>query len=146
MRILIVEDDPQIGDALGSGLRLCGFGTDWVRSLGAAARALRETDPAAVVLDLKLPDGCGLDLLADLRARASAVPVLILSARSQVTDRICGLDLGADDYVVKPFDIDEIAARLRALIRRAEARSQPRLSHRDIVLDPGTRRVLRDGA
>ena len=124
MRILLVEDDPLLGDGLRAGLRQLGFQVDWVRDGIAAERELSAEPYAAAVLDLGLPRKDGLDVLAALRRARIAVPVLVLTARDAVADRIRGLDIGADDYVVKPVDLHELAARLRALVRRAHG--QPR--------------------
>mgnify|MGYP001304157016 FL=1 len=124
MRILLAEDDPQLGDGLRAGLRQRGFLVDWVRDGEAAERELRSAAYAAAVLDLGLPRMDGLEVLASVRRARVTVPVLVLTARDGVPDRIRGLDSGADDYVVKPVDLDELAARLRALVRRAHG--QPR--------------------
>lgn len=118
MRILLVEDDKLLGDGIQAGLMQAGFAVDWVQDGALGAAALKTESYAAVVLDLGLPKVSGLDLLRRLRAEGNAVPVLILTARDAIDDRIKGLDSGADDYVVKPFDLDELAARLRALTRR----------------------------
>ena len=119
MRVLLVEDDALLGDGIQAGLRQQGFVADWVRDGVAADLALEGGDFAAVVLDIGLPRRSGLEVLARLRARGKSVPVLILTARDTVDDRIAGLDAGADDYLVKPFDLGELAARLRALARRS---------------------------
>jgi two-component system OmpR family response regulator/two-component system response regulator QseB len=145
MRILLAEDDPLLGDGLRAGLRQHGFQVDWVRDGEAAERELRAEPYAAAVLDLGLPRKDGLEVLAALRRDAIALPVLVLTARDAVPDRIRGLDLGADDYVVKPVDLDELAARLRALVRRAHGQPQERLSAQDVVLDPAARLVEQAG-
>jgi len=145
MRVLIVEDDPLLGDALAAGLKQRGFEADWVQDGRDAQSALRVEPFAAVVLDLGLPGLGGLELLRGERARGNKVPVLILTARDAVQDRIAGLDSGADDYVVKPTDLDELAARLRALVRRANGEPAPVLQIGPLVLDPATRIVTRDG-
>lgn len=145
MRILLVEDDPLLGDGLRAGLRQLGFLVDWVRDGDAAERELRAQPYAAAVLDLGLPRRDGLDVLAAARRAGVTVPVLVLTARDAVADRIRGLDLGADDYVVKPVDLEELAARLRALVRRAHGQPSERLEAQDIVLDPAARTVLRAG-
>jgi len=119
MRVLIAEDDPLLGDALHAGLRQRGFDADWVRDGVAADLALADGGYAAVVLDLGLPRQDGMKVLAAQRARRNAVPILVLTARDAVEDRIRGLDAGADDYVLKPVDLDELAARVRALVRRS---------------------------
>ena len=118
MRILLAEDDPMLGDGLRAGLRQQGFQVDWVRDGVAAERELASSDYAAAVLDLGLPLKDGIDVLQSLRARKITTPVLVLTARDAVPDRIRGLDLGADDYVIKPVDLYELGARLRSLVRR----------------------------
>ena len=145
MRILLVEDDALLGDGLKAGLAGAGYAVDWVRDGEAAVAALAAESFAAVVLDLGLPRRDGLSVLQWLRGRSDATPVLILTARDQASDKVRGLDLGADDYVIKPFDLDEIAARLRALIRRAHGRPQPLLRLGEVTLDPAARTVTRGG-
>lgn len=145
MRVLVVEDDPLLGDALAVGLKQRGFEPDWVRDGREAQTAMRVEPFAAVVLDLGLPGLSGLELLRGERARGNKVPVLILTARDAVQDRIAGLDNGADDYVVKPTDLDELAARLRALVRRSKGEPAARLRVGPFVLDPAARTVTRDG-
>lgn len=146
MRILLVEDDRLLGDGLQAGLTQAGYAVDWVRDGEAAVAALSTESFAAVVLDLGLPKRDGLSVLQWLRGRGDATPVLILTARDQLEDKVRGLDLGADDYVLKPFDLDEIAARLRALVRRAHGRSEPLLRLHEIELNPAARTVTRAGA
>ena len=145
MRILLVEDDPLLGDGLRAGLRQLGFQVDWVRDGMAAERELRSDVYAAAVLDLGLPRKDGMEVLAGLRAAGLALPVLVLTARDAVTDRVRGLDAGADDYVVKPVDLHELAARLRALVRRAHGQPRECLTAQDVVLDPAARTVQRAG-
>jgi len=145
MHILLAEDDPLLGDGLRAGLRQLGFQVDWVQSGDAAERELRAQDYAAAVLDLGLPRRDGMDVLAAVRAAGLAVPVLVLTARDAVPDRIRGLDAGADDYVVKPVDLHELAARLRALVRRAHGQPSDRLRAGDVELDPAARTVRKDG-
>ena len=145
MRILLVEDDPLLGDGLQAGLRQQGFAVDWVRDGEAADRELRTQTYAAAVLDLGLPRRDGLDVLASLRRAGFQTPVLVLTARDTVPDRVKGLDLGADDYVVKPVDLDELAARLRALVRRAHGQAQDCLYAQTLVLNPATRVVEESG-
>ncbi len=145
MRILLAEDDPLLGDGLRAGLRQLGFQVDWVRDGLAAERELRAQPYAAAVLDLGLPRMDGLDVLASVRRAGVTVPVLVLTARDAVPDRIRGLDTGADDYVVKPVDLDELAARLRALVRRAAGQPQELLQAGSLQLDPAARTVQRDG-
>jgi two-component system response regulator QseB len=139
MRILIVEDDAVLQDGLIVGLGLHGFTVEAVGTCADATAALETTKFDGVVLDIMLPDGSGFDVLRALRRRGDAVPVLLLTARDAVEDRIRGLDDGADDYLGKPFDLDEVAARLRALRRRAVGRATPTVSWRDLVLDPERR-------
>jgi two-component system OmpR family response regulator/two-component system response regulator QseB len=145
MRVLLAEDDPLLGDGLRAGLRQHGFQVDWVRSGDAAERELRTEPYAAAVLDLGLPMKDGLDVLAAVRRAGVTLPVLVLTARDAVADRVRGLDVGADDYVVKPVDLDELAARLRALVRRAHGVAQQQLAVHDVVLDPAARTVTRGG-
>jgi DNA-binding response OmpR family regulator len=141
MRILLAEDDSLLGDGLRAGLRQLGFLVDWVRDGEAAERELRAQPYTAAVLDLGLPRKDGLQVLAAIRAAKIATPVLVLTARDTVPDRILGLDMGADDYVVKPVDLHELAARLRALVRRAHGQPHECLAAQDVVLDPASRTV-----
>ena len=145
MRVLLAEDDPILGDGLQAGLRQLGFQVDWVRDGLAATRELAGGAYAAAVLDLGLPIRDGLDVLRATRARNINTPVLVLTARDAVPDRITGLNLGADDYVVKPVDLHELAARLRSLVRRANGQSQGILHCGAVSLDPSARQVLHDG-
>lgn len=141
MRVLVVEDDPLLGDALRVGLTQAGFTADWVRD-GRAGLVAASSEPfAAVVLDLGLPELSGLDLLRRLRAARDAVPVLILTARDAIADRIAGLDAGADDYLVKPVDLGELAARLRALVRRSAGQAAPVLEVGPLRIDPAAHAV-----
>lgn len=136
MRILVVEDDAVLLDGLKIGLGLSGFTVDAVATFADAAEALAADRFDAVVLDRMLPDGSGLEVLARLREKGDRTPVLLLTAKDETADRIDGLDAGADDYLGKPFDLDEVAARLRAITRRSEGRARPELRCGDIVLDP----------
>jgi len=145
MRILLAEDDLLLGDGLKAGLQQLGFQVDWVRDGEAAERELRGQPYAAAVLDLGLPRKDGLDALAAIRRARVATPVLVLTARDAVPDRIRGLDGGADDYVVKPVDLHELAARLRALVRRAHGQPQEILTAQDVLLDPAARTVRSAG-
>ncbi len=153
MRILVVEDDAGIAAGLSATLQQRGYAVDVCGRLADAWNALCAEAFSAVLLDLGLPDGDGGELLQRLRAGAErgaalpdpATPVLILTARDQVHQRIAGLDLGADDYLVKPFDVDELEARLRALLRRAAGRAAPTLCHGDLEVDPAARTVRRAG-
>jgi len=145
MRVLILEDDPQLGDALAAGLRQLGVVIDWFRRGDEADAALASVAYDAVVLDLGLPGRDGMDWLATWRRRRERVPVLILTARDQVRQRIEGLDTGADDYVVKPVGIDELAARLRALVRRSHGRAEPVWQHGPLEYDAAARSVRWQG-
>jgi DNA-binding response OmpR family regulator len=144
MRILLAEDDRLLGDGLQAGLRALGFQVDWVQDGFAADRELHAQPYAAVVLDLELPRRDGLEVLSLLRKEGIALPVLVLTARDAVDERIRGLDTGADDYVVKPVDLHELAARLRALVRRSHGQPRDRLQRQGISLDPAGRQVQRD--
>ncbi|MBG9387547.1 response regulator [Caenimonas aquaedulcis] len=139
MRVLLVEDDAMIGEAVLDALRADRYAVDWVRDGVMADTALRTETYDLVLLDLGLPKRDGLQVLRDLRGRHVTVPVLIATARDAVGDRIAGLDAGADDYVVKPFDTDELLARIRALIRRSAGRGEPVFSHKGVTLNPATR-------
>jgi two-component system OmpR family response regulator/two-component system response regulator QseB len=141
MRILLAEDDSMLGDGLRAGLRQAGFQVDWVRDGVAAERELRAVDYAAAVLDLGLPGKDGMEVLQALRAARNTTPVLVLTARDAVPDRIRGLDAGADDYVLKPVDLHELAARLRSLVRRSHGVAQDILQAGGLRLDPSARQV-----
>jgi two-component system, OmpR family, response regulator len=143
--ILLVEDDRMLGDAVAAALRQDGWDVARAEDAGAAKTALIDHAFAAVLLDLGLPRGSGLDVLNALRQRYDTTPVLIVTARDQLSDRVRGLDAGADDYIVKPFQTDELCARLRAVVRRSQGRVAPVLSYRDVVLDPAARAVTRGG-
>jgi two-component system OmpR family response regulator/two-component system response regulator QseB len=145
MRILLAEDDAMLGDGLRAGLRQAGFQVDWVRDGVAAERELASGVYEAAVLDLGLPLKDGLEVLKDLRARKIATPILVLTARDAVPDRVVGLDTGADDYVIKPVDLHELAARLRSLIRRAVGQAHDTLRHGAVALDAAARRVQYQG-
>ena len=139
MRLLLVEDDTMIGEAVLQVLRAEHYAVDWVRDGGMADQALRSEQYDLVLLDLGLPQRDGLEVLRSLRARRNATPVLVATARDAIGDRIAGLDAGADDYVVKPYDIDELLARIRALIRRSAGRGEPVFEHKGVSLNPATR-------
>lgn len=141
MRILLVEDDPLLGDGTRVGLTQMGFTVDWMRDGRAAQLALEAESYACVVLDLGLPRLSGIELLKQLRLAGDKTPVLILTARDTVADRVAGLDSGADDYLIKPFDLDELAARIRALLRRASGRASSVIRHGDVELDPAAHTV-----
>lgn len=145
MRILLAEDDELLGSGIRAGLSQHGFSVDWVRDGVAAEREFHMGGYQAVVLDLGLPRQDGMDTLARIRERGATTPVLILTARDGITDRVQGLDAGADDYLVKPVDLNELAARLRALVRRAHGQAQTILTQGDVTLDPAARKVFRQG-
>lgn len=145
MRVLLVEDDPILGDGLVAGLTAAGFTVDWMPDGESAEGALQSHAYETLVLDINLPRRSGLEVLRGLRARGDSLPVLVLTARDTVPDRVEGLDSGADDYLVKPFDLDELAARLRALQRRRHGRAAPVLTHGDLTLDPASRSVTQGG-
>src|SRR5690606_4191115 len=146
MRVLLVEDDRMIGQAVQTALRQDGYAVDWVRDADTADTALATGGFDLVLLDLGLPGRDGVALLRAVRARRDATPVLIVTARDDVHDRVAGLDAGADDYLVKPFDLDELGARMRALLRRSAGRGESVFEHRGVRIDPATREVSRDGA
>lgn len=146
MRILLAEDDPLLGDGLKAGLRQLGFQVDWVRDGVAADRELRSHDYAAAVLDLGLPRLDGMDVLAKVRAAGHTLPIIVLTARDAISERVRGLDLGADDYLLKPIDLQELGARLRAQIRRAHGQPQEQLRFQNLSLDAAARTVTLDGA
>ena len=145
MRILVVEDDPLLSEGLKVGLGLFGATLDIVTNCADGRAAMASTEFDAVVLDLMLPDGSGLDLLAELRARGDRTPVLLLTALDEVADRIKGLDAGADDYLGKPFDLDELAARVRAISRRQAGRAAPSVDVNGVLLDPSKMTVSTNG-
>jgi two-component system, OmpR family, response regulator QseB len=139
VRLLLVEDDLMIGESVQQGLRQEGFAVDWVRDGESAEAAWRVTHFELMLLDLGLPRKDGLAVLKSLRQTQNALPVLIMTARDAVRDRVAGLDAGADDYLVKPFDLDELAARVRALLRRGSGRADPVIRHGKLMLNPATR-------
>ena len=145
MRILLVEDDPMVGKALERGLQQAGFTVDWVRDGRSAELAIANGVYDLVVLDLGLPRKGGMAILATLRAAGNPIPVLIASARDNVRDRIDGLEAGADDYLLKPFDLDEFVARVRALLRRHARSGSPLLVAGSLIMDPARRTVTRSG-
>ena len=150
MRLLLVEDDRMIGDSLRQALRDEGYAVDWVYDARAANATLASERFDLVLLDLGLPNaqqwGSGLDVLRALRERKDATPVIVLTARDALGDRVAGLDAGADDYLVKPFELDELNARMRAVLRRQAGRGEPVLAHGALRLDPATRQVTLAGA
>jgi len=146
MRILLVEDDSLLGDGVQAGLTQAGFIVDWVRDGRSAQLALEAESYSLAVLDLGLPRISGMDVLKHLRQRNTTTPVLILTARDTVSDRVMGLDAGGDDYLVKPFDLAELIARIRALLRRSAGRASSLIKYSDVTLDPATRVVTNNGA
>jgi len=146
MRLLLVEDDRMIGEAVLDALRDEHYAVDWVRDGAMADTALRTESYDLVVLDLGLPKRDGLDVLRALRARHQTMPVLVATARDAVGDRVAGLDAGADDYVLKPYDTEELLARIRALLRRSAGRAEPVFSHKGVTLNPATREAAVNGA
>jgi DNA-binding response OmpR family regulator len=145
MRVLLVEDDPMIGESVRTALRGDGFAVDWSRDGKSADLALQAERYDVVLLDLGLPARDGLEVLRALRARKDRTPVLTVTARDAVQDRVRGLDAGADDYLTKPFDLDELAARMRSLVRRSAGRAEPAIEHRGLCFDPATREVTLRG-
>lgn len=141
MRLLLVEDDPMIGESVRKGLQQDGFAVDWVRDGISAEAAWRANPYDLMLLDLGLPRKDGVAVLQGLRRAGKTLPVLIMTARDAVRDRVAGLDAGADDYLVKPFDLDELAARVRALLRRRGGRGDPLLRHGELTFDPATKAV-----
>ena len=145
MRLLLVEDDTMIGEALLQMLRAEHYAVDWVRDGAMADAALRSEHYDLILLDLGLPRRDGLEVLRAMRARRDRAPVLVATARDAVADRIAGLDAGADDYVLKPYDIDELLARIRALLRRSAGRGEPVFEHKGVSLNPATREASVNG-
>ena len=145
MRILLVEDDEILGDAVQAWLTQEKYSVDWIRRGDQASVILKNEDFSLIILDIGLPGCSGLDILKQLRSRKTQTPVLILTARDTLADRVTGLDLGADDYLVKPFDMSELSARIRAVIRRSKERATPLLSNGELILNPATMGVTLQG-
>lgn len=145
MRILLIEDEPALGEAVATHLKRSNHAVDWVQRLDDADAALRAVDYGLILLDLHLPDGRGLDLLRTLRKADDRRPVIILTARDQIRDRIEGLNAGADDYIVKPFDLDELVARVLAVQRRSAEKASPTFRAGNLTIDQASRKVWRDG-
>jgi DNA-binding response OmpR family regulator len=145
MRVLLVEDDRMIAQGLRTALRQDGYTVDWTADGKGATAALHASQFDLVLLDLGLPERDGIEVLREYRQRGDATPVIILTARDEVQDRIAGLDAGADDYIVKPFDLEEVMARMRSVLRRASGRGDPMIRVGLISLNPATRSVERDG-
>jgi two-component system response regulator QseB len=146
MRVLLVEDDGMIAQGLQTALRQAGFAVDWMRDGLSAAAALKTSAFDVMLLDLGLPHRDGIDVLRELRKRGDKTPVIILTARDEIQHRIAGLDAGADDYVVKPFDLDEVMARMRSVLRRATGRGDSTIQHGELRLDLAARTIERSGA
>ena len=145
MRVLVVEDDEILGEAIQAGLRKDGYAVDWLKDGQIADQVLKSEEFDAVVLDLGLPKLHGIRVLENIRLRGSKVPVLILTARDAIEDRIKGLDMCADDYMTKPYDLNEVGARLRALQRRSVDRASPEIHYKDIIIDPIAHEVKFEG-
>jgi len=145
MRVLLVEDDAMIAQGLQAALRQAGYAVDWMRDGKSATLALQPAVFDLILLDLGLPGRDGLEVLRELRQRGDATPVIILTARDEIQDRVNGLNAGADDYIVKPFDLDEVTARMRSVLRRVAGRGDSSIQHGDLRLDPLTRAVQRGG-
>lgn len=145
MRLLLAEDDDLLGDGLCVGLKQAGYTVDWVQDGVAAVNALHDESFELVVLDLGLPKMSGMEVLKQLRSSGNNIPVLILTALDRIEQRVAGLDGGADDYLVKPFDLNELCARLRVLQRRNTGRSDPVISYKGIALDPAAHEVVYNG-
>lgn len=145
MRLLLVEDDPLLGEGLKMALARDGYTVDWLRNGKQALQALATDEFSVVILDLGLPGLDGIEVLTRTRAKGTTTPVLILTARDAIPDRVTGLDQGADDYLTKPFDIEELSARVRSLIRRSQGRSQPLLIHGDVQIDPAAQTLSKAG-
>lgn len=143
MRVLLVEDDEMLGEVVRNGLTQFGYTVDWVKDGQSAQQALLAENESfdIVVLDIGLPRKSGLEVLKTVRARNVATPVVVLTARETIEDRVKGLDAGADDYIIKPFDLDELCARMRALQRRSTSRAEPKITHENIVIDPAAHTV-----
>ncbi len=146
MKILLAEDDHLLGEAIEASLKFEGLSVDWFKRGDVAEEALKLNTYDSVILDIGLPGRNGLEVLKNIRAVGNSIPVLLLTALGSVTDRVSGLDYGADDYLVKPFDMDELLARLRALVRRAAGRSEPNIKFKDITITPSTRQVKQSGS
>ena len=145
MRLLLVEDDELLGDAVKAGLTQFGYIIDWLKDGEAARAVLKGESFELIILDLGLPKRSGTNLLQTIRQEGNTTPVIILTARESVEERIKGLDCGADDYIIKPFDLDELSARIRALIRRSQGRADTVIQYRHITLDPAAHSVMMEG-
>jgi two-component system response regulator QseB len=144
MRLLLVEDDELLGDAVKTGLTQFGYIVDWLKDGEAARAALKSESFELIILDLGLPKLSGINLLQSIRHDGNTTPVIILTARESVESRVKGLDCGADDYIIKPFDLNELSARIRALVRRSQGRADTTLQYRNVTLDPAAHSVMVD--
>lgn len=144
MRLLLVEDDELLGDAVKTGLSQFGYIVDWLKDGESAKAAIKTENFELIILDLGLPKLSGLHLLQSIRREGNVIPVIILTARESIENKVKGLDSGADDYIIKPFDLDELSARVRALIRRSQGRADTLLQYRNITLDPAAHQVTVD--
>jgi len=145
VRILLAEDDALLGDGICTGLKQEGYTVDWVKDGQTADSVLKTETFDLVILDIGLPRLSGLEVLKSMRSRGDTLPVLLLTARDALSDRVKGLDCGADDYLTKPFDLEELCARSRALVRRSTGRATPIINHGDITLDPAAHTVVLGG-
>jgi len=145
MRLLLIEDNTLLGDGIQAGLMQAHYAVDWLTDGEAGEHALKVETYEALILDLSLPKKDGLKILKDLRARGDTLPVLILTARDTINDKVIGLDSGADDYLVKPFDLDELNARIRALLRRRCGRANPCIEYANLRLDPAAHTLTQEG-
>jgi two-component system response regulator QseB len=145
MRVLVVEDEILLGEGICAGLKQNGYTVDWAQDGNSAESAIMLENFDAVILDIGLPGKDGISVLSSVRKKGCSVPVLILTARDAVDDRVSGLDAGADDYLTKPFELQELSARLRALVRRSSGRSSPKIVHGDIEVDPAAHTVTLEG-
>ena len=144
MRLLLVEDDELLGDAVKTGLSQLDYVVDWLKDGEAARSALKTESFELIILDLGLPKLSGLNLLQSLRSNGNTTPIIILTARESVESRVKGLDCGADDYIIKPFDLNELSARIRALVRRSQGRAETTIQYRNVTLDPASHSVMVD--
>ena len=144
MRLLLVEDDELLGDGIQSGLKQGGYEADWVTDGTSATAAIDEGDYDIIVLDIILPGRSGLEVLKHMRGKGDHTPVLLLTALDTLENKVAGLDAGADDYMIKPFDLDELFARLRALLRRRNGRSAPTIRYKNVILDTDSHSITRD--
>jgi len=145
MRLLLVEDNDALGKGLYAGLTDAGYAVDWVKDGETATSAIFSEEYDVITLDLGLPKKSGIEVLNEIRGREKTVPVLVLTARDTVNDKILGLDSGADDYMVKPFDLHELIARLKAITRRSKGRASSEIIYKDIVIDPGSHSITKEG-